>query len=155
MFENNTNIVSIDLSQTQITTIPMNAFNGATSLATIAFSSNIKEIGANAFYGTAWLENQLAQPGDVYVVVNGVLVAFKAITSTITIPSQVSFIPDYVFKNNTTITTLEFDNSHVILADYAFYGCTNLDTITNLGFISYLGPILLLTPNTTKIFKTV
>lgn len=139
VFENNTNIVSLDLSQTQITTIPRNAFKGATSLATITFSSNIKEIGANAFYGTAWLENQLAQPGDVYVVVNGILVAFKAISSTITIPSQVRFIPDYVFKNNTTITTLEFDNSHVILADYAFYGCTNLDTITNVGFISYLG----------------
>jgi uncharacterized repeat protein (TIGR02543 family) len=139
VFENNTSIVSIDLSQSQISTLPENVFKGASSLANITFNSKIKEIGANAFYGTPWLNNQLSAEGDVYVVVNGILVACKLTTTTVTIPSNVEYIPDYVFKNNTLITTLQFDNSNVILADFAFYGCTNLDSIVNSSFISHLG----------------
>lgn len=134
VFANNTTITSIDLSQTNITKIPENAFSGATALSTIIFNQKLKEIGKNAFLNTPWLASQ-----SDYVVIQGILIAYKGSSAAITIPSTVTYIPEYVFKGNESITELSFDANSLAVADYAFYGCTSLATITNIALISSLG----------------
>lgn len=134
VFRNNSIITSIDFRNTSIQEIPSYAFSGATNLSTIWFNSGVTRFGYQTFYDTAWRTAQ----GD-YIVVNGTLVDYKGSSSTIEIPSSVMYIPSYVFANNLTITSLAFDANPLVLADYAFSGCTNLSSITNIGLVTSLG----------------
>lgn len=134
VFRNNQSITALDLSLTSIVKIPAYCFSGATNLTTITFNSAIKEIEKDAFKDTDWLASQ-----SDYVVINGILIAYKGVATSIEIPSTVSYVPRYVFSNNLTIINLSFDANTVALDDYAFYGCALLSSVTNEGLIGTLG----------------
>lgn len=84
-------------------TIPMGAFEGATTLQTIELKGdNLKEIGVNAFKGCTGL-------------------------TTITIPETVDKIYDYAFMNCTNLKTVNILGSNVELGLDIYEGCDNLN----------------------------
>ncbi len=64
-----------------------------------------------------------------YVVDNGVLTKYNGSSNTITIPSDVYYIADSVFENNTSITSVNL-NGVSIIGNKAFSNCTSLKTVT-------------------------
>ena len=85
-------------------TIPMGAFEGATTLQTIELKDNVnlKEIGVKAFKGCTGL-------------------------TTITIPATVNKIYDYAFMNCTNLKTVNILGSNVELGIDIYEGCENLN----------------------------
>lgn len=84
-------------------TIPMGAFEGATTLTTIEIKGdNLKEVGVKAFKGCTGL-------------------------TTITIPATVTKIYDYAFMNCTNLKTVNILGSNVELGLDIYEGCDNLE----------------------------
>ncbi len=97
-----------------------------------------------------------AANGADFVISNGVLTAYNGSGGNIVIPSDVTSIGDYVFENNTSITTVAFPRHITSIGVCAFAGCTNLisstvyDPLTNLtisqgNVLGYSGGIQLKT----------
>ena len=108
IFQNNTNIQTVDLSQTSLTAIPDNAFNGAVNLKNLALPNQSITFGTNALGGCA----QLHLSGNA-----------KGINLQ---ASGMEVIPDSFAKDVTSLQTVVFpDNCNTIGAN-AFSGCTNL-----------------------------
>ena len=127
-FKNNTNIVSIKLSNT-INSIGDSAFSGCTGLTSVTIGDSVTSIGDGAFYNTAWYNNQP----------NGLVYAGKvAYTYKGTMPSNTSIvlregtlgIADSAFYNCTGLTSVTIPDSVTSIGSYAFYGCKGLTSVT-------------------------
>jgi hypothetical protein len=113
-----------------VTTINRGAFNVAEKLSTIIGGDNVVSVGSDAFYGTAWLNNQhgLVYVGRVAHIWEGRMLdnttvilregtvsispnAFRARGSYlqwITIPESVELIGAGAFRNSQNLTTVVF-----------------------------------------------
>lgn len=82
--------------------------------------------------------------GD-FMVEDGVLLAFTGLTTTVKIPSNVYYIADGAFKDNTRINKLVLHDDVKIIGNEAFYGCTALKAVeggvgvTNVGAYAFYG----------------
>ncbi len=73
-----------------------------------------------------------------FVVEDGVLYSYNGSSQSVTIPSDVYYIADSAFENNTDITTVNLNNTSVI-GNKAFANCVSLKTVTGTGNISSCG----------------
>lgn len=135
-----------------VTSIADDAFRYCYNLATVTIPKTLITIGDNAFYQTAWYNNQ--PDGLVYIdhllyryngtVPNGMAVAIKKGTTAISqnafancnglagiiFPSTLQYIGIGAFYNCVSLTELTFPESLTEIAGAAFNGCTGLTSIT-------------------------
>ena len=147
-----------------VTTIGKYAFYGCIGLTSITIPDSVTSIGEYSFRGCVQLTS-ITIPDSVTSIGE---VAFSGCTNleTITIPKNATFsfgtfsnctslknvkfsigiekIPDYLFYSNNnnlkSLTSITIPDSVTTIGKYAFYGCTNLETITipkNAKFDSY------------------
>ncbi len=139
VFAGNKNIITVSFASDCKLSIPAYAFKGCTSLTNVIFASS-QEIGEGAFEGTQWLtieSNKSATRG--YVIVGGRLIAYTGGSTEIVIPSSVTYIYDYVFGGNTSITKLSFAGIGIAeLNGKTFSGCTALEDVTLPTSLNYL-----------------
>lgn len=135
VFSGNVNITTVQFAQGAMVTIPEYAFKDCTALLNVTFPRVAFEIGKGAFENTAWLRRQ-----NDYVVVNGMLIAYKGTKTDIEIPATVTKIYDYVFKGNEQITSLSFASGSTLTAitGETFVGCSSLSEVSFRSTIEHL-----------------
>jgi len=144
-------------SEGKITYISDNAFYGCSNLAQVpssgavhignnAFFSckkldniniNCTDIHADAFKGTAFLEN--LRNSSPLVIVSDTVIDGKYCTGDINIPEGVVGVAPYAFANNDSITHVKLPKSLVTIGDDSFGGCKNLKAISLPPSIKSIG----------------
>ena len=112
-FENNTNIVSIKLSNT-ITSIGEDAFNAALEYITVSENNDVYSSDGGILYDKD-------KTKIIYVP--------KSIQGAISIPDSVLSIGNYAFRNCSGVTSITIPNSVTSIGYSVFYGCSILTTV--------------------------
>ena len=134
-FESATNIKTVSLPST-IEEINSLAFQGCTNLTTINFPESLEYIGRCAFDGCTSLDG-ITFP-DTPLIVDAY--AFQNCTSlsSVTIPANLStayiydkgYLGEYAFYGCTGLETVVFEDGCTTTAPCMFQGCTNLSSVT-------------------------
>ena len=131
----------------RVTRIGDEAFYNCVNLINIMGAEGVRSVGAHCFTGTA----AAAYSDEDFVVVGGILIAYKgsdtnvvipdgvriistafanrADISSVTIPKSVKVIGESAFEGATSIKALDLTSSVIRVEDRAFYGCTSLESI--------------------------
>ena len=147
-------LLSIDLSQTKITSIGKGAFSWCGDLTTIKLPNTITSVGEDAFFGcgkltkvivpnfdaAAWCNIDFAREAnaDEYSCFesNPLVMAHHLYTdeeteiTNLSIPEGVTTIKTGAFRDLTDLTSIDFPKSLTSIGSQAFYGCTNLKKVT-------------------------
>lgn len=134
------------LPESKVTTIPDNAFYGATTLVDISIPDTIVSIGNNAFKGTGIIESPLSKSSQCTSI--GIS-CFEGCASLkgINIPVGITYIADRAFSGCKSLEEVCFDESSCIdiIGAQAFEGCSSLksislpNTVTTLVGRTFLG----------------
>lgn len=115
-----------------VTKIGTGAFYHCDKLASVSIPVTVREIEADAFTNSKWLNNWYSG-GDVnefLVVGDGVLLAYKGSRAMVTIPSNVKTIAPGVFKDHDEITQVTIPNGVEVIGEEAFADCNALTNIS-------------------------
>ena len=134
VFTGNASITSVSFENIdRDVTIEAEAFRNCVNLVSVTFSSeyDVESVGYRAFYNTYWAKNY---PSDILVVNNRALAYFAEGTS-VRITADINEIAPGVFAGNKNIATLVFDmrTETVTIPEGAFMNCTSLNSITFPG----------------------
>lgn len=143
--KNMTNLLALDLSEAQITSIPNNAFDGKSRINSVILPEGITSIGKYAFRGTNI--RRMVIPSAVSSI--GVYAFYNTPIQTVTFAgnSQIQSIANYAFSGCTSLRNVNFGENSTLktLGFRAFYGCTSLNevilpnTVTSIGIESFRG----------------
>ena len=103
------------------------AFYECSKLSTVSLTNSVSFIGADAFYGTAWISSQ----GDFAVLGDSILVSYNSNSSYVPIPEGIRQIAPNAFYENTTVNSVKLPVSLFAIGERAFMGCSAL---TDVGF---------------------
>lgn len=120
-----TNLKTVDLSNTQITSLPNGSFYNCTQLSDVKLPKALKDIGNNAFISSAiasiTFPPSLERIGDY---------AFqRAKFANVVIPTNCNTIEQGAFSENANLTTVVVNGLECYLAVSAFAKCDNLKDV--------------------------
>ena len=112
------------------------AFYSCSGLKDITIPSNVTYIGTNPFEGTAWYDN--LPNGMIYK--DNVCLGFKGNEpkGDITIEEGTRLIAGHAF-NGCNLTSVSLPGSVISIGDFAFYGCSKLETIDIPNSVKSIG----------------
>lgn len=144
------NLMEIDLSETDMKSLPANMFSGRKAITRIILPNHLESIGHNAFYYCTRLKNitipasvtmlesnafygctsleSIALPDGITSIPNGCFYAAKALEDVI-LPKKLIKIEDNAFNNCQNLKHLDFPESLTDIESYAFNNCANLENI--------------------------
>ena len=139
LFENANQLVTVDMSNTLIASIPYSCFNTCTRLTTVTFSSSTTELGDSTFYACSALKNSNGSSGldlaNITTVGNHAFYecySFSSVTG-----SKIENIGNYAFATNSVrssdaLTSVSFNNSSskVSIGGRAFSNRSKITTFT-------------------------
>lgn len=143
-----TGLTTVNLP-TSVTTIKQCAFQNS-SLSSIELSSSVIELDGNAFYGCTKLTAITASASSAtYFSEAGVLFSKdKSILQryppgktdiSYTIPSVVTTIGSYAFRDCSKLSTLTIPTSVTTISDYAFYQCSSITSLSLPASVTTIG----------------
>jgi len=121
-------LVSLDLSQTQVTEIKNWTFQRCTSLTRVVFPQTLTQIGDCAFHNTRLVSLDLSQTRLWWIAVEAFLEC-KSLTS-IVFPKTLTCIGSAAFSHCYNLTSVTFPDSLENLPVRAFDQCWNLTSVT-------------------------
>ncbi len=119
-----------------VESIGANAFRNAKSLAKVTIGTNVKEIGANAFNGTAI--TTLVYNAKAAEIANNAFPDSTA-AATLTFGDEVKSLPAEVVDKFTGMTAVALGSGITSLPDNAFKGKASLETLTINGKLTSIG----------------
>jgi hypothetical protein len=133
--------VYLDLSGSNITTIPNNAFYDGGSydrwIIGITIGNNINSIGNYAFYNCTNLTS-VTIGNSVTSIGNLAFFSCKSLAS-VTIGNKVNIIANSAFGSCTSLTSITIPNSVISIGDAAFANCANLANVTIGNSVTSIG----------------
>lgn len=155
-----TSIVEVSFKQLQ--RIGDGAFSNCNSLVNFVFTNNLEFIGKTVFYGASSLEEFLyldtdknidtAKINDYALIDNGILYTYmengnllltsipaNKYISTLNVLDNTYAIDVYASNQNKHVEKIVFPDTLKTIANFAFYGCKNLDVVE---FRSFTAPQL-------------
>ena len=121
-----------------VTTIGSEAFRGCLNLTNITIPDSVTTIGHDAFYVTEWENNQpngLMYAGKVAYKYKGTMPE----NTTVDIREGTKGIADYAFFNCYNLTSVTIPNSVTSIGDSAFINCMGLTNITIPDSVTTIG----------------
>ena len=123
-----TSLKEVDLSQTGITELGINAFDGCTALKTVKLPKTLTKIGNSGFSGCTSLEKiDLSQTGVTELGKN----AFNGCTAlkTVKLPKTLTKIENVGFSGCSSLEEMDLSQTGITELENTFYGCTALKTV--------------------------
>jgi len=121
-----------------VTNIEKCAFLGCTDLTDINIPDSVTNIGVNAFYSTAWYNNQ----PDGLIYVGKIVYGYKGIMSpktVIEIKEGTLKIASETFRDCVGLTSVTIPDSLISIGSYAFGNCTGLVSVIIPGSVMNIG----------------
>lgn len=159
-FHNNTNLISVDMMDSEITEIRRNSFYGSTSLISINFGNSVLYIGESVCNGCENLTNvnfgnslisigaaafstcrsltEINLPNTVTSIGNTTF-SFCGNLTTVNLSNSLTTLPNSVFMPCISLIQINIPNSIRIINNSAFSGCQNLQEITLGSNIESIG----------------
>jgi len=128
--------VSLNLTGSPLTTIPVRAFKDCKSLVGITLPAGVTEIGGNAFEGTSL--TSIIIPNSVTSIGNWAFYGCESLTS-VTIPNSVTTIGASAFRGCTGLIDVIIPASVTSIDREAFSNCTGLTSITIPANVTSIG----------------
>ncbi len=124
-------LASVDIPDS-VETIDDFAFVDCSALATITIGSGVTYIGEDVFRDTAYYKNESNWNNNVLYIDNCLIKANKdSFTGGYSVKGGTKLIAEDAFFECAGLTAVTIPISNVkSICDYAFYGCSNLETIT-------------------------
>ncbi|MGL4993759.1 MAG: leucine-rich repeat protein [Bacteroidales bacterium] len=153
-FEDCTSLKSFDFKNIQ--SIGTNAFVNCSSLQSIHVPESLNSIGESVFAGCTAVESITVdnnnwdfevEDGILYYKANDgrhiVFVPMNNPTENIVLAQEVTEIPNYAFAGNQNIKRITFTGTSMVrIGDFAFTGCSNLESVDyshTLSNLEYIG----------------
>ncbi|MBQ3128510.1 MAG: leucine-rich repeat domain-containing protein [Clostridia bacterium] len=113
-----------------VTEIGWYAFRNCRELENVILSESITSIGREAFYGTAYYNNESNWENGILYLSN-CLIATKStdINGKVVIKPETRIIADYAFCECENMTEIELPEGLISIGDSAFFECTSLTSL--------------------------
>lgn len=133
-FKDCSSLESIDLSNAEITEIPVRAFENCTSLKSIKLPSTVTKIADNAFAGCSNLEEikglEQCKISELSATAFDGCVRLKDINLS---NATIAAIPDQIFSGMRGLISATVPKTMTSIGTEAFYACKNLEMINGLS----------------------
>lgn len=133
-FKDCSSLESIDLSNAEITEIPLRAFENCTSLKSIKLPSTVTKIAYNAFAGCSNLEEikglEQCKISELSATAFDGCVRLKDINLS---NATIAAIPDQIFSGMRGLISATVPKTVTSIGTEAFYACKNLEMINGLS----------------------
>ena len=143
---NMTSLLHLDISDTDVTEIPANAFKDKTTMLSIKLPNGLTTIGDYAFSGT-YLSEELVLPETLETIGNYAFEYCSMITGTLKFNSNLKQIGRSCFNGCKNLKAVDMSATAELesLSESAFNGCSNLETVKlnntlkNIGSSTFYG----------------
>ena len=128
-FNDCSNLTFINIPNS-VTSIGFRGFYNCTNLASVSIPNSVTSIGSGAFYGTTWYDNQ--PEGVIYAGKVAYTYKYKGAmpdNTTVNLKEGTIGITEYAFYGCSNLTSISIPNSVTSIGDYAFQGCSGLTSI--------------------------
>jgi len=138
---NENKFISLDLSDSSLAYVKMNAFNCCFNLTGITIPNSVTIIGDKAFYGCTKLTN-ITIPNSVTSIEDGAFWGCINLTN-ITIPNSVTEIGNFAFTMCYSLSSVTIPNSITHIAASTFSDCTSItriiipNSVTNIDWSAF------------------
>ncbi len=111
-----------------------NAFVHCYSLEKINVPSTVSHIGAGAFDDTIWMYKQTSD----FVVVNGILIAYKGTDQHVEIPEGITAVGSGAFMANDALLSAHLPSTIIYIDSMAFGGCSSVRLVNIPGSVEWV-----------------
>ena len=138
-FEDFISLISVDLSNTSITSLGDYPFYGCGELTSIKFPNTLESIGESAFEDCEKLTSIDLSNTSLTSIDDNVFQGFSSLSS-ITLPKNLSSIGESAFDGCTSLTSIDLSNTALTsIDDNVFQGFSSLSSITLPKNLSSIG----------------
>ena len=147
-FYNCSSLTSITIPNS-VTSIGSDAFSGCSSLTSITIPNSVTSIGDDAFYKCNNVKEDniiIVNPnvwsdqfGNLPNVTRHLYNMDGEEVTSLVLPEGLKSIPNYVFRNCSSLTSITIPNSVTSIGNYAFSGCSSLTSIMIPNGVTSIG----------------
>ena len=148
VFSNCTNLTNVIIGNS-VMNIGNFAFSNCTNLTNVIIGNSVTTIGDNAFFNSGLTNIVVNEGNKVYQSIDGnlyskdgavlIIYAFGKTDTVFVVPDSVTTIGNDAFYGCTNLTSVTIPNSVTSIGECAFYGCTNLTSVTIPDSVIFIG----------------